>query len=182
MNKTYSQSIKGIAWAYILLCFHLKIVTIDLLPDWYGYYLIYTALPVMEKREPSAGLLKNFVVFMTGFEAVEWFLQVFGVSLNTYILSVFIGVVYIYTHFQLLTNLADIARQDNSEHSIPIRQLRTCVIVCTTAVNIINSFLPNRLLVYGIAIINILVFAILSAQLFSYAKEEREREGLLADK
>lgn len=178
MTKTYSQSIKDIAWAYILLCFHFKIVTIDLLPDWYGYYLIYTALPVMEKRAPSVGLLKNFVVFMTGYEAVEWFLQIFGVELDTYILSLFIGVVYIYTHFQLLTNLADIARQDSSEYSIPIRQLRSFVIVGVTITNIINSFFPNIWLVYGIAIINILIFTILSAQLFSYAKEEQKREEL----
>ena len=103
---------------------------------------------------------------------------IFGVELDTYILSLFIGVVYIYTHFQLLTNLADIARQDSSEYSIPIRQLRSFVIVGVTITNIVNSFFPNIWLVYGIAIINILIFTILSAQLFSYAKEEQKREEL----
>ena len=78
----------------------------------------------------------------------------------------------------MLTNLADIARQDSSEYSISIRQLRSFVIVGVTITNIINSFFPNIWLVYGIAIINILVFTILSAQLFSYAKEERKREEL----
>ena len=179
MNKTYSQAIRNVAWAYLLIHFHINLGTIDILPDWWGYMLIFKALPAIAEKEPSAKLLEKFVMLMIGCTAIEWLLKIFGVTLDTYILSIFVSVIYIYTHFQLLTNIADIAdRESATPYGKAIRDLRTWVIVGVTATNIIMSFLPNLWLVYGIALVNILIFVILSAQLFSYAKEEAAAENL----
>ncbi len=179
MNKTYSQSIRSVAWAYLLIHFHINLATIDILPDWWGYMLIFSALPAIAEKEPTAKLLEKFVMLMIGYTAIEWLLKIFGVTLDVYILSIFVSVIYIYTHFQLLTNIADIAdREASAGHGAAIRRLRTWVVVGITATNIIMSFLPNLWLVYGIALANILIFVILSAQLFSYAKEEAAMENL----
>lgn len=179
MNKTYSRSIRSVAWAYIFLCFHINIGTIDILPDWWGYCLIASALPAIIRKEPSAALLKNFVTAMTVIEVIEWIAKGLGTTMNYYIFSIFVSVIYIYTHFQLLTNIADIADRENAApHGTAIRGMRSWVIIGVTVTNIVMAFLPNLWLVYGIAIVNLLVFVILSAQLFSYAKDEQSMENL----
>ena len=96
------------------------------------------------KKLIIAALLKNFVTAMTVIEVIEWIAKGLGTTMNYYIFSIFVSVIYIYTHFQLLTNIADIADRENAApHGTAIRGMRSWVIIGVTVTNIVMAFLPN---------------------------------------
>ena len=49
-TKTLSSAIKKVAISYILIYLHINISVIDILPDWLGYFLIVSVLPVLSQK------------------------------------------------------------------------------------------------------------------------------------
>ena len=101
-TKTLSSAIKKIAISYILIYLHINISVIDILPDWLGYFLIVSVLPVLSQKEKSAQLLKPFGIAIGIWNIVEWLLKIAGDELNFYVVSLVFSIITIYFTFSLL--------------------------------------------------------------------------------
>ena len=99
-TKTLSSAIKKIAISYILIYLHVNISVIDILPDWLGYFLIVSVLPIISEKEKSAQLLKPFGIAIGVWNIAEAILSLMGAEWNLTIISLVFNVVTIYFHFQ----------------------------------------------------------------------------------
>ena len=78
-RKGLYSSLGKIAWGYALIYLHFNINTIDLLPDWAGWLLIYSALPGLAGAgEPSAMLLRPLCGLLAAWEGLCWVLTALG--------------------------------------------------------------------------------------------------------
>ena len=66
-------AVKKIAWGFFLVLIAINIGTIDILPDWAGYILMVSALPVLATQEESANLLRPFgIILVVPAGVMEW--------------------------------------------------------------------------------------------------------------
>jgi len=160
-----AYKIGHIGWGYIFMYLNVNLGTIDILPSWAGYLFILSALPVLSEYEKSAALLRNLAILLTGWAVLEWVMAIFGItsaagSMGTLIniAATIIGVVSIYFHFQMLTNLAEIAGQLGlDERKERLLKLRTVNTILHTILAIFSSlaFLQAFMwLTLGLALIN----------------------------
>lgn len=126
MNSEYISAIKKIALAYIFIYIDINLATLSILPVWGGYLLIGLALPEIAKKEPSAGLLKNFCAGLGIYYGIDWVMTLMtGGGLQLYWIGIFVAVISLYFHFQLLTNLAQTAENEGISCAKRIRIFRT---------------------------------------------------------
>lgn len=125
-------AVKRIAWGYLLIHLHFNLGTLDLLPDWLGYWLMLSVLPILAEEVSTAALLRPFGIILTGWYAIEWVLKLLSVSFDTGVISLLVNIVSLYFHFQLLTDLAAISEKYNCPQTSRMRMLRTVqTVVCT---------------------------------------------------
>ena len=142
-TKTYVHNLSRIAWAYVFLLIDFSMsvndFSINVLPGWVGFLLIFLALPSVEEQEPSASLLRPLVILLGLWEVIRLVVtlvtgSVFDVPLLTLILSA----LSMYFHFQFLTNLSSIARAHGLlEDSEKLLHLRTGLTLFTALVTIL---------------------------------------------
>lgn len=108
-KKGFYSAVGGVAWGYLLLHLDINLGSVNILPEWLGYLLILDALPILAREIPSALLLKPLGQLLALWEGVQWVLKLLGTEFSPYLIEVIIGVVSLYFHFQLLTNLAELA-------------------------------------------------------------------------
>ena len=108
-KNPFYDAIGAIAWGYLLLHLDINLGSINILPEWLGYLLMLSALPVLAQEIPSALLLKPLGEILALWEGVQWVMKLLGREFSPYLIEVIIGVVSLYFHFQLLTNLAELA-------------------------------------------------------------------------
>ena len=163
--ESLAYKIGHIGWGYIFMYLDVNLGTLDILPSWAGYLFILSALPVLSEYEKSAALLRNLAILLTGWAVLEWVMTIFGItsaagSMGTLIniAATIIGVVSIYFHFQMLTNLAEIAGQLGlDERKERLLKLRTVNTILHTILAIFSSlaFLQAFMwLTLGLALIN----------------------------
>lgn len=104
-QERLSSIAKKLGWGYILIHAHINLGTLDILPDWLGYLLIYQAICLLEDEEESAGLLKPMGIGLGAWAGICWVMKLFGVSVNMYLITLIVSVISLYFHFQLLTNM-----------------------------------------------------------------------------
>ncbi len=131
MTKLY-RAWTEIAYGFLFLFLNLDLGTINILPDWVGYYLFFRALPVMEEENREAGLLVWPVKLLGCWALLRWVLQVFGVGWELRILSLVMAVLSLYVRFQFLTNLAGIAEAHGCPNHERLLQLRTVITLLLT--------------------------------------------------
>lgn len=130
-RQRLTNGVKLIAFGYILLHLNLNLGTINILPNWLGYILILRSLPVLREYEQSAILLRPICILLALWEGVLWIEALLGFNIEGYLISIIATVVALYFHFQLLTNLADIAKRFNCverRHFLTLRTVRTVMI------------------------------------------------------
>ena len=109
-REQLSRSLRKIFWGYIFLYFDIKLGTIDILPAWLGYVFFYQGIRNgIEVEENSAKLLKPICVALIIYSLINWFMTMLGIEIDILIISDVFAVIALYFHFQLLTNLANIA-------------------------------------------------------------------------
>lgn len=108
LEKTI-RAVGYIAWGYILIHLNVNIGTLNILPNWLGYLLVVAALPLLSGEVSSILLLRPLGIALTVWEAILWVLALIGITQSFYLLNVIAGVLFLYFHFQLLTNLAEAA-------------------------------------------------------------------------
>lgn len=120
------SAIKKIFWGYILLYFNINLGTIDILPGWLGYIFFYQAINNgIDMEEESVKLLKPICTILAVYNFITWFLNMFAISTDIYIVNEVVAVIALYFHFQLLTNLANIAHKYGCEQKQSLLHLRT---------------------------------------------------------
>ena len=136
LTNNYKNALKKIAWGYVFIYFSLNLGPVDALPVWVGYILLLQALDGVAEREPSAGLLKPFAFVLITVELVRWVLAWFSGSLVMPWISVITGIIGLYFHFQLLTNLSEIAENTDSCRPERLLRLRTLNVLLTTVLSL----------------------------------------------
>ena len=186
-TKTLSSAIKKIAISYILIYLHVNISVIDILPDWLGYFLIVSVLPIISEKEKSAQLLKPFGIAIGIWNIFEDVLKIAGDELNLTVISLVFNVVTIYFHFQLITNIANLDIEEQKKKRL--LNLRTATVILHTVLTF-SLFIPtvidvdNEIYTYILMIMLIpqLVICFWTAgELFKISKTMKERETVISE-
>lgn len=127
-TKTLSSAIKKIAISYIFIYFHINISVIDILPDWLGYFMIVSALPMLSEKEQSAQLLRNFGIAIGIWNIIEWVLKLTGAQWNVTLLSLLFSIIIIYFHFQLITNIAYLDIEQSKRKRLLVLRATTVIL------------------------------------------------------
>ncbi|MDM8249365.1 hypothetical protein QUW49_12140 [Lacrimispora saccharolytica] len=142
-TKTYVHNLSRIAWAYVFLLIDFSMsvndFSINVLPGWVGFLLIFLALPSVEEQEPSASLLRPLVILLGLWEVIRWVgTPVTGSVFDVPLLTLILSALSMYFHFQFLTNLSSIARAHGLlEDSEKLLHLRTGLTLFTALVTIL---------------------------------------------
>ncbi len=173
-SNNYKDALKKIAWGYVFIYFNINLGMVSIIPAWVGYILILQAIDGVAEREPSAKLLKPFAFVLITVELIRWVATWFAGTLAFPWISLLIGIIGLYFHFQLLTNLADTATRDCSFHGKKIRFYRNLQVLLVTVLTMMNAAIisPEWEYLSGAMLIATAVLIIgLVWTLFSYAKE-----------
>ena len=142
-TKTYVHNLSRIAWAYVFLLIDFSMsvndFSINVLPGWVGFLLIFLALPSVEEQELSASLLRPLVILLGLWEVIRWVgTLVTGSVFDVPLLTLILSALSMYFHFQFLTNLSSIARAHGLlEDSEKLLHLRTGLTLFTALVTIL---------------------------------------------
>lgn len=127
-RKAVCKALNLIAWGYLLLHLHFRLNGLDVLPDWAGYAMIFTALGPLAGEHRDLPLLKPFCVLLGLAAGADWLAVLFaGTSLTgrSFLVGAVLLCVGLYFHFQLLTDLARLADRRTEDPGLG-RRLRIC--------------------------------------------------------
>lgn len=133
-----------IAWGYFFIYFDFNISTVSILPAFVGYLLIFLAIRDLACEEKELLLLRPFAIILIFWHGAKWLLSWGSVDLDGLleIGGLLIGLINLYFHFQLLTNLAAIAskyQDEGDEMDATLLRCRTFQTVTLTAAMIIRK-------------------------------------------
>ena len=175
MDACYRGTSK-IAWGYLFLYLDVNLGTLNILPNWVAFLLIYQAIDLLEAEEPELALLRPFCLLLGGWEAVQWIYTFFtGQQLTLFLVSLLIRVISLYFHFQLLTNLASLAGRYQSQGAdldCRLLRLRTAQTVVITFHALLIDLFPRLLqrhewLIIPSVLVGLILAIALTAALFS---------------
>ncbi len=129
------EAVKKIARGYIFLHLNINLGTLNILPNWLGYILIFGALTAISEDEDSAQLLRPLAVLLGIWEGLLWLFALLGAEIDLPIITLIAAIIGLYFHFQLLTNLASIAEKYNcpeQKRLLTLRTVRTLLITLLT--------------------------------------------------
>ena len=181
-TKTLSSAIKKIAISYILIYLHVNISVIDILPDWLGYFLIVSVLPIISEKEKSAQLLKPFGIAIGIWNIFEDVLKIAGDELNLSVISLVFNVVTIYFHFQLITNITNLDIEEAKKKRL--LNLRTATVLLHTVTSLallVPTMFDIDYEIYSYFVIVMLIPQLvicfwISFELFKISKDMKEKE------
>lgn len=132
MNRdALSAAVGRIAWGYVFLYLDFNLGTVDVLPDWLFFLLTVRALPALAEAVPAAALLERLGILLGAWHALAWVLEMFRIT-PPYLLLILVSVLCLYFHFQLLTNLAELAEKAGCTRGRSLLVLRTVLTLLTT--------------------------------------------------
>ena len=115
------SALSRIAWDYLLIHLHFRLNNLDVLPDWAGYLLIFSAIGLLAGELRDLPLLRPFCILLGAVSGVDWLSFLLTGAEFTgrfFLLSALITCVALYFHFQLLTDLAALADRRSGEDSM----------------------------------------------------------------
>ena len=167
---------RRVFWGYffLLLDFNLNFnsaFTIPLLPNFVGWIFLWRGVDALSSARPSLELLKPFCTAL-GVCALTQFVP----SLDGLIpgwLSLFISILTLYTHFQLLTDLAALAEEmlDDGELAKRLRTSRTLFLLGQTALYCYDLVLQAMGLVVLLLAVTFCVSVLLLFQLWGFSRD-----------
>ena len=169
------------AWGYFFIYFDINLNAVSILPSFIGYLLFLSAINHLCDEERELNLLRTLGIILTVWHIASWFASFGAIKLDGMLpaVDIIIGVVNIYFHFQLLTNLASIATKYQSEdHEFDAKLLRyrTMQTVMLTAV-IILGYLAKwqtelvAVISVGMIIVYLIVAVLLMKALFDLRRD-----------
>ena len=99
------------AWAYFFLYFNVNLGTLNILPDFACYVLLWQAIACLEGEERDLRLLRPLCLLLGVWAGLEWAAALLGWSLEGRLLpwDLLLAVAGLYFHFQLFTDFARLA-------------------------------------------------------------------------
>lgn len=185
-NITIRQALTRIAWAYVLLYldFNLGVNghSLNVLPNWAGYLLIFSAIALLGERLRDLLLLKPFCVLLGVVSAADWvWVLLAGQKLTSrlFLFFILITCVGIYFRFQMLTDLAQLA-EDNGIRADSLRFCRNAEAVIQVVLMLPLPWEEHAALsiVYGgLLVAGLIVCAFIIYQLFVLRNHFPEQEA-----
>ena len=170
-EMTLGMAVKKIAWGYILIHAAINIGVIDLLPDWLGFYFMLAAIHKIKEEEESIGLLEPLAKILIVWNAMIWGSKFVGWDLGTFPFAIIVNVIGIYFHFQMLTNLASVAKRHNSERGKGILTVRTVETLMNTVLAVMVYLELAQGWMIAAALVALIGVIWICATLFGLAKE-----------
>lgn len=165
-GKIYDGITKAI-WGYFFLYFDFNLGTISVLKSFVGYILFLKAIDLLEDEERELSLLKTLGLILVVWDVIEWLANCIGYSFNSNwkFVTLIVGLVNLYFHFQFITNIASIAKKhqwDGCMFNESLLRYRTAQTILLTVILVISNFnfLPDELWIYiplAISIIYLIV-------------------------
>lgn len=136
------------AWAYFFLYFNVNLGSLNILPDFVCYLLLWSAIGCLEEEERDLALLRPLCVLLGVWAGADWVLTLLGGTLDGRFLpmDLLISVAAIYFHFQLFTDFARLAARyqpQGEELDGRLLRLRTVHTLLLTAVAVLGYCFPN---------------------------------------
>ena len=180
-TKTLYSAIKKIAISYIFIYFSINIVVFDILPDWLGYFMIVSVLPLLSQEEKSAQLLRPFGITLGIWNIIEWALKILGAEWDLTLIGLIIGIITIYFHFQLITNIASLDIEQPKRKRMLM--LRTIIVVLHTLL-VLWLFVPKNhfddeiyaYIAMFMSIPQVILCLWIAGELFGLSKKMKEKE------
>ncbi len=177
-HRRMSKTMYNLAAAYFILHVDINLFVVNILPDWLSYIFILNALPIIGELEPSAKLLRPLCLILIVWELFRWVAPMFGITETSQLLSLIILIVQLYLHFQLLTNLANIAlyyqRMAAQKNLLIYCAVRT---VIATQLYIMMPWMEDSLLIgIGMMVVYLLIGLFIGRELYCLSKEIEQFE------
>lgn len=155
------------AWGYFFIYFDFNINTVSILPSFIGYLLFLSAINYLCDEERELNLLRTLVTILTVWHIASWLASFASIDLDgiLQVVDIIIGVVNIYFHFQLLTNLASIAIKyqpegyELDEKLLRYRTLQTVMLTAIIILNYLSTWLAEFWMVISVGMIIIYLIA-----------------------
>ena len=167
-REALRAAVRRVAWGYLLILLDINLGTLNILPNWLGYILIIRSLADLKKEAPSAGLLTPLGILLAFWDGICWIGKLFGAAVNWPLPQLLATVISLYFHFQLLTNLADIAGRYGCPCESRLRVLRTVQVLLLTASYLAISWLPEATILTVLMIVSLVVAVWICKVLFSF--------------
>ena len=195
-EKLY-RGVSHAAWAYFFLYFDINLGSLNILPDFMCYVLLWSAIGCLEEEERDLALLRPLCVLLGVWAGADWVFTLLGGTLDGRFrpMDLLISVAAIYFHFQLFTDFARLAARyqpQGEELDGRLLRLRTVHTLLLTAVAVLTWPFPNGtqfslsggalpeqitgLLLLGLALAGLVVALMLMFGLFSLQKYFRSTE------
>lgn len=195
-EKLY-RGVSHAAWAYFFLYFDINLGSLNILPDFMCYVLLWSAIGCLEEEERDLTLLRPLCVLLGVWAGADWVFTLLGGTLDGRFrpMDLLISVAAIYFHFQLFTDFARLAARyqpQGEELDGRLLRLRTVHTLLLTAVAVLTWPFPNGtqfslsggalpeqitgLLLLGLALAGLVVALMLMFGLFSLRKYFRSTE------
>lgn len=195
-EKLY-RGVSHAAWAYFFLYFNINLGSLNILPDFVCYLLLWSAIGCLEEEERDLILLRPLCVLLGVWAGADWVFTLFGGTLDGQFrpMDLLISVAAIYFHFQLFTDFAHLAARYQplgEELDRSLLRLRTVHTLLLTAFAVLGYCFPNgaqftlpgsslpegvaTFLLLGMALAAMLVALMLMFGLFSLRKYFRPTE------
>ncbi len=184
-TKALSSAVKRIAISYVFIYFNINISAVDILPDWLGYFMIVSVLPVLSEKEPSAGLLKPFGIAIGIWNIVSLALKITAVPWNLTLISLLFSIITIYFYFQLITNIASLDIEQSKRKRL--LALRTATVLLHTVLTL-SLFIPTAInteaysyIILLLSVPQIILCFWIVGELFGLSKFLKEKEAVTAE-
>ena len=173
---------RRVFWGYffLLLDFNLNFnsaFTIPLVPNFIGWIFLWRGVDILSSARPSLGLLKSFCTAL-GVCALTQFVP----SLDGLIpgwLNLFISMLTLYTHFQLLTDLAALAQEALGEgrRVKRLRTARTLIVAAKTALYCYDLVVSLTALAVVLMAVSFCVQVFLLFQLWGLSRDLEKQQS-----
>ncbi len=114
-REVLCRNIGKLGWGYFFLYFNLNINNVTLFPAFVGYLLFLSAIKFLQNEEPELALLRPLGFILAAWNSVSWLCSWANIDIQITAVDLLIRLVNLYFHFQLLTNLADLAARHAQE-------------------------------------------------------------------
>lgn len=182
MNREdIARGVNLVAWGYLFLYLNLNLSTIDVLPDWLAYVFMVKAIGDLGSERPSLKLLRPLGILLGLWSAAVWSLGALGMSMEHYlfhVLQLIAAILAIYFHFQLLTDLAELAGRAVLPHQRKLLRLRTVRTVLATVTALPVFWTEHPALVMALGLVGVVVGIWICAVLFGLEKALKQGPSL----
>lgn len=151
MIPDYEKLYRGVshaAWAYFFLYFNINLGSLNILPNFVCYLLLWSAIGCLEEEERDLTLLRPLCVLLGVWAGADWVFTLLGGTLDGQFrpMDLLISVAAIYFHFQLFTDFARLAARyqpTGEELDRSLLRLRTVHTLLLTAFAVLGYCFPN---------------------------------------